>query len=82
MMGKTQASRTRRAAIGGIGAGLYPDVASAARQVVTFDATLEPDPEIHDRYLNLYEGWKRVYQAQLGQVEEGLLKPLWRAAGT
>src|SRR5207302_4940224 len=39
----------------GIGAGFYPDVATAAQKVVTFDATLEPDPEIHDRYLNLYE---------------------------
>jgi autoinducer 2 (AI-2) kinase len=66
----------------GIGAGLYPDVASASRQVVSFDATLEPDAEIHSRYLDFYENWKAVYQAQLGLVEDGLLKPLWRAAGT
>ena len=66
----------------GIGAGIYHDVATAARQVVSFDATLEPDSESHDRYLDLYEGWKHVYQAQLGLVEDGLLKPLWRAAGT
>ena len=66
----------------GIGAGLYPDVATAARQVVSFEATLEPDPEVHRRYGELYEGWKRVYAAELGLVEDGLLKPLWRAAGT
>ncbi len=66
----------------GIGAGLYPDVASAARQVVSSETTLEPDPETHSRYLDLYENWQRVYAAQLGLVEEGLLKPLWRAAGT
>jgi autoinducer-2 kinase len=50
--------------------------------VVSFETTLEPDPEIHSRYLDLYERWKHVYQADLGLVEDGLLKPLWRAAGT
>jgi autoinducer 2 (AI-2) kinase len=66
----------------GIGAGLYPAVAAAAREVVSFDATLEPDPEIHSKYGELYDNWNRVYAAQLGLVENGLLKPLWRAAGT
>jgi autoinducer 2 (AI-2) kinase len=66
----------------GIGAGLYPDVATAARQVVSFDAAIEPDPEIHGRYVEMFEEWTRVYRAQLGLVEKGLLKPLWRAAGT
>jgi autoinducer 2 (AI-2) kinase len=66
----------------GIGAGLYPDVATAARQVARFETTLAPDPDVHSRYLDLYERWRRVYQAQLDLVDEGLLKPLWRAAGT
>jgi autoinducer 2 (AI-2) kinase len=66
----------------GIGAGIYPDVDTAARQVVSFETTLVPDPEVHSRYLDLYERWRRVYQAQLALVDEGLLKPLWRAAGT
>ncbi len=66
----------------GIGAGLHPDLATAARQVVSFEATLEPDPEVHRRYCELYERWKRVYAAELGPVEDGLLKPWWRAAGT
>ncbi|HEV2029115.1 MAG TPA: autoinducer-2 kinase [Candidatus Dormibacteraeota bacterium] len=66
----------------GIGAGVYPDVATAAREVVSFDATLDPDPEVHRKYGELYEKWNRVYAAQLDLVENGLLKPLWRAAGT
>ena len=66
----------------GIGAGIYPDVATAARQVASFETTLAPDSEVHSRYLDLYERWRRVYQAQLDLVDEGLLKPLWRAAGT
>jgi autoinducer 2 (AI-2) kinase len=66
----------------GIGAGIYPDVAAAASQVVSLEKTLDPDLENHRRYRHLYEKWRRVYDAQLALVEEGLLKPLWRAAGT
>ena len=66
----------------GIGAGLFPDVAAAARAVVSFEATLDPDPEVHEKYVGLYEEWTQVYNAQLALVENGLLKPLWRAAGT
>jgi autoinducer-2 kinase len=66
----------------GIGAGLYPDVAAAARQMVSFEPPIEPDPEVHRHYVELYQQWIEVYKAQLGLVEEGLLKPLWRAAGT
>jgi autoinducer 2 (AI-2) kinase len=66
----------------GIGAGVYPDIPTAAREVVSFDRTLEPDSLTHERYLGLYGSWLRVYAGQLGMVDEGLLKPLWRAAGT
>ncbi len=70
------------AMLAGVGAGIYPDIQSAARQVVGFDATIQPNPSTHSLYLGLYEAWLRVYAAQLGLVENGLLKPLWRAAGT
>jgi autoinducer-2 kinase len=66
----------------GIGAGLYPDVATAAGRVVSFEATIDPQPEVHSRYGELYEQWTSIYAAQLALVEDGLLKPLWRAAGT
>jgi autoinducer-2 kinase len=66
----------------GIGAGLYPDVATAASQAVSIEVTVNPDPEAHGRYRELYANWLRVYEAELGLVEKGLLKPLWRAAGT
>src|SRR3979411_2523279 len=52
----------------GIGAGLYPDVAGAARRVVSFETTLEPDAETHSRYLELYENWQRGYAGQRGRA--------------
>src|SRR4029077_5765944 len=66
----------------GIGAGLYPDVATAARQAVSFERTVDPDPAAHSTYQELYAHWLQVYGAELAMVEDGLLKPLWRAAGT
>jgi autoinducer 2 (AI-2) kinase len=66
----------------GVGAGIFPDLASATQSVVSFEKTVDPDPETHSRYKELYQKWTRVYNAQLGLVEEGLLNPLWRAAGT
>jgi autoinducer 2 (AI-2) kinase len=66
----------------GIGAGEYPDVATAARAVAGFETTLDPDPSVHERYEELYADWKRIYEGELALVDQGLLKPLWRAAGT
>ena len=65
-----------------IGAGVHPDVATAPGSWSAFETTLDPDPETHSRYRELYEEWTRVYDAQLALVEAGLLKPSWRAAGT
>ena len=70
------------AMLAGIGAGVYPDIRTAAAEVVAFDRTVEPDSETHSRYLELYDSWLRIYAAELGLVEDGLLRPLWRAAGT
>ncbi len=66
----------------GIGAGVYRDVETAAKHVVGRERTIEPDPKTHDRYRKLYEDWRRLYDAQLAMVEDGLVTPLWRAAGT
>ena len=66
----------------GIGAGLYPDVATAGRQIVSFERTVDPDQEVHARYQELYANWLHVYEAQVALVEAGLTRPLWRAAGT
>ena len=60
----------------GIGAGLYPDVATAARRAVSFERTVDPDPAAYRLYEELYGNWLRVYSGELGLVEKGLLKPL------
>jgi autoinducer 2 (AI-2) kinase len=66
----------------GLGAGLYDDLATVVRRVVRFERTFEPDPAAHRTYGDLYEQWRQVYARALDLSENGLVRPLWRAAGT
>ncbi len=66
----------------GLGVGLYQDLKSVAQSIVSFEKTYEPDPTNHQIYQELYEQWSRIYERSLSMVEEGLIRPLWRAAGT
>jgi len=70
------------AMLAGVGASLFPDIAAAANQVVSFEDTIEPDPATHELYLDLYRRWRTIYADALGLVDRGLIRPLWRAAGT
>jgi autoinducer-2 kinase len=65
----------------GVGAGLYASLADAKR-LVRFDETIEPDADAAESYDALYEQWRRVYGRMLQLSQDGLVRPLWRAAGT
>lgn len=66
----------------GLGAGIFDDLRGVIQHLVRFEKTYEPDPATHQVYSQLYEQWLQVYQRSLSMVEEGLVRPLWRAAGT
>ena len=65
----------------GKGVGLYGDLADVAKRLVRYERTVEPDPAVHQRYLELYGHWREIYARQLGMVEDGLLQPLYKAPG-
>jgi autoinducer 2 (AI-2) kinase len=66
----------------GVGAGFYDDAARAATRVARFERIVEPEPVAAAAYRGLYEGWREVYTRSLELSEAGLVRPLWRAAGT
>lgn len=66
----------------GLGVGLYDDLRTVTLQIVAFEKTFEPDEAASHLYQDLYDKWSRVYQRSLDMVVEGLVQPLWRAAGT
>ncbi len=65
----------------GVGVGLFDDVASVPANV-RFESTIDPDPLVHARYLELYAQWADIYQHALRLTEDAGVAPLWRAAGT
>ena len=65
-----------------VGAGIASDVAAEARRVARLERTVVPDPAAHAAYEALQARWLEVYARQLEISEAGLLRPLWRAAGT
>jgi autoinducer 2 (AI-2) kinase len=66
----------------GVGAGLYTDVAATAAQIVRFERTFEPESAAVAGYDELYRRWGELYRRSLELSEAGLVRPLWRAAGT
>jgi autoinducer 2 (AI-2) kinase len=66
----------------GVGAGIYADATKTAEQLVRFERTYEPQPAAVAAYEELYERWGELYARSLELSETGLLRPLWRAAGT
>jgi autoinducer 2 (AI-2) kinase len=66
----------------GLGVGLYRDLDDVAARVVRFDRTYAPDPATHRTYEQRYAEWRTAYTRLLDLSEDGVLRPLWRAAGT
>jgi autoinducer 2 (AI-2) kinase len=65
----------------GVGGGIYADANEAARSLVEFERTVDPDPEAVVAYRRLYEQWTALYPGLLELSEAGLTRPMWRAAG-
>jgi autoinducer 2 (AI-2) kinase len=65
----------------GVGAGLFDALTDASR-LVRFERTHEPDAGAAAAYDELYRNWLEVYERMLELSEEGVVRPLWRAAGT
>jgi autoinducer-2 kinase len=66
----------------GVGAGLYADAVEAGKRLTRFERTFEPDAAAVEAYAALYAKWLALYERSLELAEGGLVRPLWRAAGT
>ena len=66
----------------GIGIGLWAGTDEAAASVAVFERTVEPDEQASAAYATLAEDWLKIYRGSMELAESGLVRPLWRAAGT
>lgn len=76
-----EATALGAAILAGCGAGIYEDMASAAKALVQWDTAYSPDPDRHGIYCGLYDQWRKVYKAQLDLCTQGVTKSMWAAPG-
>ncbi len=76
----TESSALGAALCAGTGAGLYAGLTDLEGELRK-RAAFEPQPAAVAVYDERYERWCQLYPRMLALSEEGLLNPLWRAAG-
>jgi autoinducer-2 kinase len=76
-----ESSALGAAVCAGIGVDIYASL-SAAAELVEFDRTFDPDAGAAAAYDELFDHWMEVYRRTLDLSEDGVVRPMWRAAGT
>jgi len=77
-----EATSLGSAMVVGVAMGVYKDLGEAVEKLVRFERVYEPNMENHRIYQEYYKKWREIYPRMLQLVDEGLLKPMWRAPGT
>jgi autoinducer-2 kinase len=77
----TESSALGAAICAGVGAGVYADLAEPRPALRRRAATFEPEAAAAAGYDEKYAAWREIYRRMLDLTEDGLLNPLWRAAG-
>jgi autoinducer-2 kinase len=77
----TESSALGAALCAGTGAGLYAGLTDLEGELRKRAATFEPQPAAVATYDERYGRWLELYPRMLALSEDGLLNPLWRAAG-
>jgi len=65
----------------GVGVGIYRDIASAAKELVFWDKTYEPNMENKKIYDEIKIKFQSAYEAQLKLVDDNITASMWRAPG-
>jgi autoinducer-2 kinase len=77
----TESSALGAALCAGKGAGVYASLTELEGDLRQRAATFQPDPAAVATYNDRYAKWRQIYPRMLGISEDGLVSPLWRAAG-
>ena len=77
----TEATALGAAMAAGVGCGIYKDLASAAKELVVWDKTYEPNLENKKIYDKLKIKWQKAYEVQLKLVDDTITTSMWKAPG-
>ena len=76
-----EATALGTAILAGHGAGMYKDITRTANELVSWDTTYHPDSATSAVYQDLYEKWKKIYEAQLTLSDNNITRYMWAAPG-
>jgi autoinducer 2 (AI-2) kinase len=77
----TEATALGAAMSAGVGAGIYKDLKSAAKELVVWDKEYLPNMKNKKLYDEIKIKWIDVYKTQLELVDKGLSESMWKAPG-
>ena len=64
-----------------VGAGIYGTIEEASSAWVKWERTYTPNLQNTQHYQSVKKRWQQVYEKQLELVDEGVVKPMWKAPG-
>jgi len=65
----------------GVGVGVYESLQSAAKELVVWTKTYEPNLENKKLYDELKQKWQKAYEVQLKLVDDNITTSMWKAPG-
>jgi autoinducer-2 kinase len=77
----TESSALGAAICAGVGTGIYGSLTDLEPSLRCRAATFEPCTDATGVYDERYATWRQVYQRMLSMCDDGIVSPLWRAAG-
>ncbi len=77
----TEATALGCAMAAGVGAGVYKDIKTVAKEIVVFEKTYEPNMENYKKYKEIRKNWKRAYERELSLVDDNITQSMWKAPG-
>jgi len=77
----TEATALGGAMAAGVGAGIYDSMSAAARELVVWSKSYEPDMKNHEIYRELKQKFESAYEAQLKLVDDNITTSMWKAPG-
>ncbi|WP_321777702.1 autoinducer-2 kinase [Sulfurimonas sp.] len=77
----TEATALGAAMAAGVGAGIYESIEKAAKKLVVWDKTYEPNLENKKLYDEIKYRFSKAYEAQLKLVDDNITTSMWKAPG-
>ena len=73
----TEATALGAAMAAGVGCGVYKNLVEAAKELVVWDKTYEPNVENKKIYDKITKNWQKAYETQLKLVDENITTSIW-----